>query len=186
MLGLYLGDGHVDHHGRTPILRITHDRSYPRLTASAMAAMQQVFPDSVVRRYEFPAAGKTVTHVCNESVLVAFPQHGPGKKHERAIALEPWQRELTAAAADQFVRGLLESDGCRSINRVRTRDASGRVVVYEYPRYYFTNYSGDIRALFREHCELLGVRATQSNFKTLSVASRAGVEILDSFVGPKS
>lgn len=26
-----------------------------------------------------------------------FPQHGPGKKHERLIALEPWQQTIVDA-----------------------------------------------------------------------------------------
>lgn len=182
VLGLYLGDGHVDDHRHgSPLLRITNDSRYPRLVESAANALGIVFPDSNVGRYRFPAAGKTVLQVCSPSVLLAFPQHGRGKKHERRIVLEDWQRELTEACPEQFLRGLIESDGCRSINRVKT--AGG---VYEYPRYYFTNYSADIRELFREHCALLGIRATQSNFKTISVANRKGVAILDSFVGPKS
>jgi hypothetical protein len=27
-------------------------------------------------------------------VARAFPQHGPGRKHERPIVLEPWQLEI--------------------------------------------------------------------------------------------
>ena len=187
LLGAYLGDGHVDaHRGRTPSLRVTNDSRYPRLIAQVAEAMATVFPDATVRRYPYPQAGKTVIHVCSASVLLAFPQHGSGRKHERTIALEDWQLALTHAAPGQFVRGLLESDGCRSINRVRTIDCRGVEVVYEYPRYYFTNYSSDIRALFKDHCALLGIRATDSNFKTVSVSNRASVEILDALVGPKS
>ena len=182
LLGLYLGDGHVDDHQRgAPALRLTNDSRFPRLIESAAEALAVVFPDAVVRRYVFPRAGKTVIQVRNSAVLAALPQHGRGKKHTRRIALVEWQRALTTAQPGQFLRGLLESDGCRSINRVK---AAGKL--YEYPRYYFTNYSPDIRELFREHCALLGIRATQSNFKTVSVANRPGVEILDALVGPKS
>jgi len=41
------------------------------------------------------------------------PQHGPGWKHRRTIALEPWQDVLVAAHPGQFVRGCIHSDGCR-------------------------------------------------------------------------
>jgi hypothetical protein len=42
-----------------------------------------------------------------------------------------------------------------------------------------------MRAIFVEHCELLGVRVTQSNHRNLSVAHRASVAILEDIVGPK-
>ncbi len=45
-----------------------------------------------------------------------FPQDGPGKKHERPIALEPWQQEIVDAHPWEFIRGLIHSDGCRITN----------------------------------------------------------------------
>ena len=62
---------------------------------------------------------------------------------------------------------------------------SGRVTEYSYVRYFFTNYSADIRAIFREHCALLKIKVTQSNHRNLSVSDRASVAILDRIVGPK-
>jgi hypothetical protein len=56
---------------------------------------------------------------------------------------------------------------------------------YEHPRYFFSNVSGDIRAIFCRHCDLLGIRWTQSNPRNISVAHRDSVALLDSFVGPK-
>ena len=56
---------------------------------------------------------------------------------------------------------------------------------YEYPRYFFTNYSADIRGIFCEHCDLLGIRWTQSNARNISVSHRESVAILDEVVGPK-
>ena len=84
-----------------------------------------------------------------------------------------------------MIRGLIHSDGSRVINRFETLLPSGRVAQYAYPRYFFTNYSADIRRIFCEHCELIGVRWTQSSFKNISVAHRDSVAILDSFIGPK-
>ncbi len=72
------------------------------------------------------------------------------------------------------------------MNRFKTKLPSGRVAEYAYPRYFFTNYSEDIRRIFCEHCELIGVRWTQSNPRNISVSHRDSVAILDSFIGPKS
>ena len=115
-----------------------------------------------------------------------FPQHGPGKKHERKIELVSWQREITHRYTREFIRGLIHSDGSRCMNRFAVRLSSGRVGRYAYPRYFFTNYSADIRRIFCEHCELLGIRWTQSNARNISVSHRDSVALLDDFVGPKA
>ena len=111
--------------------------------------------------------------------LNAFPQHGKGKKHERAIVLEPWQREIVSRHPDEFVRGLIHSDGCRTTNRFKTTLPSGRVAEYAYPRYFFSNLSGDIRGLFCAACDALGVRWTLSNPRNVSIAHRKSVALLD-------
>jgi len=77
------------------------------------------------------------------------------------------------------VRGLIHSDGCRTTNRFKTTLPSGRVAEYAYPRYFFSNRSGDIRGLFCEACEALGVRWTLSNPRNVSVAHRKSVALLD-------
>ncbi len=100
----------------------------------------------------------------------AFPQHGPGRKHDRAIALADWQLALTHANPAALIRGLIHSDGCRTVNRFRTKLPSGRTPEYSYVRYFFSNLSEDVRRIFAEHCELLGVRVTQSNHRNLSVS----------------
>ena len=48
-----------------------------------------------------------------------FPQHGPGRKHERPIVLEQWQQEIVDVHPWALIRGLIHSDGCRALNRVR-------------------------------------------------------------------
>ncbi len=55
-----------------------------------------------------------------------------------------------------------------------------------YPRYYFSNLSADIRALFCQSCDALGIRWTRSSERNVSVAERHSVALLDEFVGPKS
>lgn len=115
-----------------------------------------------------------------------FPQHGPGKKHERKIELVDWQLLITHEWTREFIRGLIHSDGSRCMNRFSVKLPSGRIGRYAYPRYFFTNYSEDIRRIFCDHCDLLGIRWSQSNPRNISVSHRDSVAILDSFVGPKS
>ena len=114
-----------------------------------------------------------------------FPQHGPGRKHERAIVLEPWQRQIVEEHPGAFVRGLIHSDGCRVVNRV-TKVVDGQLRRYEYPRYFFTNASADILALAAWALDLLGVQHRRSSPRDISIARRASVAILDQHVGPKS
>jgi len=113
-----------------------------------------------------------------------FPQHGPGRKHERKIELEPWQQEIVDRYPGDFARGLFHSDGCRLINRVR-RPVKGGERWYEYPRYLFVNRSADIHRLCGEALDRLGVAWRFSKPTTISVARREAVARLDEFVGPK-
>ena len=108
-----------------------------------------------------------------------FPQHGPGRKHLRPIVLHDWQQRLVAAYPKQLIRGLIHSDGCRVVNRVRNRR-------YAYPRYFFTNTSEDILQIFREACDAVEVDYRMSNRNTVSIARRTSVTKLDSFIGPKA
>ncbi|HEY3951871.1 MAG TPA: transcriptional regulator, partial [Streptosporangiaceae bacterium] len=83
-----------------------------------------------------------------------FPQHGPGGKHERKIELEVWQQRIVDKFTAAFVRGLFHSDGCRTPNRIRRRCNDGDRW-YQYPRYFFTNYSADILRLCGESLDAL-------------------------------
>ena len=97
----------------------------------------------------------------------------------------PGTRQIVDAFPREFLRGRIHSDGCRTINRFKTRLPSGRWAECEYPRYFFSNMSADIRGLFCEYCERLGIRWTQSNHRNISVSHRTSVALLDEFVGPK-
>jgi hypothetical protein len=68
------------------------------------------------------------------------------------------------------------------LNRV-TSPAGGR---YVYDRYFFSNASADIRALFQWACDLIGVESRASNARTISVARRESVALLNEFLGPKA
>jgi hypothetical protein len=59
------------------------------------------------------------------------------------------------------------------------------VAEYAYPRYFFSNLSADIRGLFCESCDQLGLRWRQSNPRNISISDRTSVALLDENVGPK-
>jgi hypothetical protein len=124
--------------------------------------------------------------VSHPAIGRAFPQHGPGPKHRRSIALAAWQLEITRAHPAALIRGLIHSDGCRVLNSFRTRLPRGRVASYSYVRYFDSNLSSDIRAIFIDHCALLGVRVTQPNHRNLAVSHRVSVAVLERVVGPKT
>jgi hypothetical protein len=57
---------------------------------------------------------------------------------------------------------------------------------YVYSRYCFSNTSPDIKKLFCEACDRLGIEWRVMNAQNISVARRASVARLDEFVGPKA
>lgn len=186
LLGFYLGDGHLVH--RSPngwTLRIAADRQYPAIIDEVLRAMGVIFEGGHPTKHPYSAGAAYVVGISHPAVGPAFPQHGAGRKHLRRIELAGWQQELTRAHPAALIRGLIHSDGCRTVNRFRTRLPSGRVREYSYVRYFFSNLSGDIREIFLEHCELLGVRATQPSSRNLAISDRGSVAILEEAGGPK-
>jgi hypothetical protein len=190
LLGIYLGDGclsvvRASGAIRSAFVQIVLDEQYPLVIASCIAALRRTFPEARVGHYDYKRGRAITLQVSGERVMAAFlPLHGAGLKHSRTIQLANWQREIADAHPHEFLRGLLHSDGSRCLNRFTIELAHG-LREYCYVRYFFTNYSADIRALFCEYCDLLGIRWTQSNSRNISVSHRDAVAILDSFVGPK-
>ena len=185
LLGLYLGDGCLIGRKRCKQLVIVLDDHYPGIIDDCWAAMQLALQDVHVSFATRENDHGVRVVAASTRWVEVFPQHGPGRKHTRRIVLEPWQREIVDAFPREFLRGLIHSDGCRTINRFKTKLPSGRVGEYAYPRYFFSNMSADIRGLFCEYCERLGIRWTQSNHRNISVSHRRSVALLDEFVGPK-
>ena len=179
LLGLYLGDGTISKARRGVFkLRITLDTRYPGIIAECASAMSAVCPSSKVNQASKVGCIEVFSHSRMWPCL--FPQHGPGPKHGRLIALTSWQEKLAAAAPEQMLRGLIHSDGCRVTNRVRAKGKE-----YAYPRYFFCNHSADIRGIFCRYCEFKGIDCRPDGWKNISIARRVSVELLDSFVGPK-
>ncbi|AZQ34070.1 helix-turn-helix domain-containing protein [Streptomyces cyaneochromogenes] len=184
LLGLYLGDGYIVQWSgsRTPSLIITCDNAWPGLMDECEQAMHSVFPNNAVCRS--PKEGCHDVKLSSNHLRCMFPQHGPGKKHERPIALEPWQQEIVDTYPWEFIRGLIHSDGCRITNWA-TRLVAGERKRYEYPRYFFTNLSGDIMRLFTETLDYVGVDWRHANPRNISIARKASVALMDTHVGPK-
>ena len=182
LLGLYLGDGHIIDKKRRHSLGITCSNAWPGLMDECERAMSAVMPRNKVWRRRGAGCHDVMSSSVHWTCL--FPQHGPGLKHTRAIVLEPWQREIVDEFTEEFVRGLIHSDGCRVYNvAVRRRD--GRVTRYYYSRYHFTNESTHIRELFTSALDRLGVEWRYNNRNCVSIARRESVRRLDGFVGPK-
>lgn len=97
LLGFYLGDGCLSR-GRREVyrLRIKTDARYPGIIAECAAAMQAVMPENRVSIQKMPYRAVEIGCSSKRWPLL-FPQHGPGRKHERRIVLEDWRSRSSRA-----------------------------------------------------------------------------------------
>ena len=175
LLGLYLGDGCISTHPRAYKLRITLDSAYPGIIDEAAKAMREVLGRDAVNTILRPKNDVEV-YAYSKAWPCLFPQHGPGKKHMRPIVLAPWQEELVRRTPRLLLRGLIHSDGCRFANTGRS---------WRHPRYSFSNLSPDIRRIFTDACDLLGLRWTTAG-RTVYVSRKHDAALMDTFIGPKA
>ena len=85
-------------------------------------------------------------------------------------------------------RSLASELGFRPVGNVCSLGADTKATGargYAYPRYQFSNRSDDIRTLFTDTCDLVGVQWRPWGRCHISVARRESVAQLDSFIGPK-
>lgn len=124
LLGRYLGDGHIVHGPRDVyVLAIACSDDWPGLMAAARQAMAAVMPASSVCGVK--QTGCTMIKSYSKHWACLFPQHGPGRKHQRKIKLAQWQEVIVRRYPGEFARGLFHSDGWRGVNRVRRTPAHG-------------------------------------------------------------
>jgi Helix-turn-helix domain len=184
LLGLYLGDGCISAHPRGVFrLRFFLDACYPAIVAECEAAIRILRPHNKISRaarcggYANSRQGSNIeVSSYSRSWPCLIPQHGPGRKHERPIALAGWQQELLEQDPRPLLRGLMHSDGCRFINTGTN---------WRHPRYSFSNASTDIRQIFCDACDALGLRWTTAP-RTVYVSRKKDVAALDEFIGPKA
>jgi hypothetical protein len=154
LLGLYLGDGCISAHPRGVYkLRVTMDLRYPSILQECGEAMRMVRPSSGMKVGFARKIGCLEVYAHWKHWPCLFPQHGPGRKHERKIELVPWQVEIADEHPGWLLRGLIHSDGYRGLNHVNGKG---------YPRYQFSNRSKDIRDIFCRACDVYGVRWRQN------------------------
>ncbi len=177
LLGQYLGDGHLVVSTRVPVLRIYCTNDYPGIIEECAAAMRGTLARSVQRVHKKGCVG---VQAYSMHWPCLFPQHGPGRKHERKIALVDWQQRIVDEHPEPFLRGLFHSDGCRVVNQVTVRGNR-----YAYPRYFFSNESTDIMALCGAALDRVGAQWRLNRRNSLSVARASSVALLDTFIGPK-
>lgn len=164
-------------------MRISLDLRYPDIVSGCAAAIREIVPGNrVVLQHQFSSyaprdePSSVEVSAYSKSWPCLFPQHGPGRKHERHIELARWQQKLVEGDPCGLLRGLIHSDGWRFMNTGRN---------WRSPRYSFRNRSDDVRTIFCDACDLLGVRWTTAP-DTVYVSRTADVFRLDELIGPKA
>jgi hypothetical protein len=122
LLGEYLGDGCVWRSARTGTcyLRISCDAQYRGIIGECCGAIEAVRGRPPYVRLHRDKHLVTITSYWRAWPCL-FPQHGPGRKHHRRIVLAPWQQSIVEAHPEAFLRGLIDSDGWRGMNRVHVK-----------------------------------------------------------------
>jgi len=165
---MYLGDGYICRAQRTYRFHVSLHRRQDRViqrVAAAIATLRPGHPVGLRRREPV-----VIVNAYSNAWPSLFSQHGAGRKHQRPISLERWQRNIVEQYRVEFVRGCIESDGCR-----HRRIVGGR----NYPAYSFKNHSDDILRLFVWACELIGLRPRRASRVVVSIARRPDVSRLD-------
>jgi hypothetical protein len=193
LLGLYLGDGCISSGPRGVYrLRMFLDLRYPAVIDQCVAAIGELMPANRIGTLERDGSYEDDGEPSNVEVSAyskswpcLFPQHGPGKKHERRILLETWQQKLAERWPEALLRGMIQSDGWRFTN---TR---GKSDSWSAPRYGFGNLSTDITSIFCTACDKLDLRWTaafptdERKAVTIYVSRKDDVARMDEFIGPK-
>ncbi len=191
VLGLYLGDGCIvdTHRDGVQDLRIFQDVKYSNLIAEHIAALSVLYPTNKPAILA-TSRNVSVVHVYSSLHTLYFPQQGAGLKHNRNVALLPWQQDIVNRHPAALLRGLIQTDGCRYNHRV------GKQI---YVKYNFTNCSKDIVDIVQNVSQLLGLtptihsrpsvsptgKLTGATKHTLTYNKRADVKILETIIGAK-
>jgi hypothetical protein len=152
---------HIASHARGVYrLRIWCANAYPELIKRCEDAMGDIIATKVSR---VACVGCTEVASFSKHWPCLFPQHGPGRKHERRIELVPWRQELVDLDPRPLVGGLLHSDGCRVLN-LGERNALPALPLHQHV--------GRHPRIFGRACDQLGIEWRPNNRWSLSVARR--------------
>lgn len=190
LLGLYLGDGYINKHNSSCYkLRITCHAEDSIVINDCMQSMKALFINKV-NKWKHTNANCVDVYIYSNDIPKLFPQHGKGRKHERKIALESWQKDIINEHPLLFIKGLMQSDGSRFIRNIENRS---------YASYIFCNVSKDIIDILYDVCIGVGLSPTiisldNKKYKysrstnilyRLNFNKRKDVELLDNVIGTK-
>lgn len=185
ILGCYLGDGYiksVTRNGKKYVHRliITGDEKYPGIIAEQVRSLNSLFSDRVA------STSNQKTKCIDVSLCFSkwpdYLPHGVGKKHNRSITLNDWQKTIVDEHPKQFIKGLFHTDGSRYVWNCRGK--------YTYVRYSFANRSEDVFNLLISAMAKIKLYPTTTFSKNdkchiLTISRKQDIETLDLFIGPK-
>ena len=177
ILGLYLGDGSIATMPRTYRLMFACDARYPGIIERCARALSELMPGNTAGLWRRPDCRCIDVRMYSNHWPCFFPQHGPGRKHERKIFLADWQQRIVDDETARFLAGLIHSDGCR----VSTLDRGLPSV-----RYHFSDRSSDIRRIFCAALGRVGVHWTQNSRYSIAVYRKRDTALLDSLIERKT
>jgi len=113
LFGIYLGDGCISKTNKKNLfkLRIFCDNKYPKIIDEIIKSINDILPNSNARIKRHTNDNCSEIYVYSIHLLSLFPQHGSGKKHERQIILDDWQKEIIDEYPMDFLKGLIYTDG---------------------------------------------------------------------------
>lgn len=196
LLGVYLGDGSlikIKNKKDLYRLRVTCDAKYPNLIQEIKTAIEIILPDNTVgsiKRYWKGKLSCIDVSCWSKFFIHLFPSYQQGRKHTYKIVLKPWQEILVNRYPKLFLRGLIQTDGCR-YKQTNTK---------ENYYYNFTQKSDDIKNMFLYFCNKLNIKYTCTLHKSgsknikgedntawvITIRNKHSVLFMDTFIGPKN
>lgn len=199
LLGLYLGDGHLSYDrkrgGRSYTLVITNHIDLVNMNNRIQESMKILFPNKSIHLYQKKREDGKIHNGLDIKLTainlhLLFP-HGDGKKHTRKIELTQWQSKIIDEFPKEFIKGMIESDGCRFAPRKKQCPT--------YIIYQFSNCSIDLHLILQNAAKKIGVNFTFREVKSKEssnanwtrkfwtvFAHKKDVLFLDTFIGAKS
>lgn len=181
ILGLYLGDGYINKCKRTFRIRIFLDVKYLNLNNFAKESLEKIFVNNNVNVLNSKNKSCICLSIYNSNLNELFPQNGKGKKSDRKIELEKWQKEIIVY--EDLIKGLIHSDGCFYSEKIDDK--------YNYERFMFSNKSIDLHEIFQQSCDYLKIEYdfqhkgnVKGNWQT-RISKKESVKKLKQFIGTK-
>jgi predicted RNA binding protein with dsRBD fold (UPF0201 family) len=149
-------------------------------------ALNILFPNKEVKFYKWKNSDCLNIKLTAINLHLLFP-HGRGAKHTRKIELTIWQNEIIDQYPKEFIKGMIESDGCRFAPRKKQCPT--------YFIYQFSNASLDLHGILHRVFKNNNVEFTIRQIKAKKLVNpqywtcinkRESFNFLDTFIGPKN